>query len=105
MAEGTKFDSGKPRMDLLDSEAIMELSKVLEFGATKYRPDQNWRGGIGIQRLMASLLRHAFAFLGGEDNDSETGLSHIAHAMCNCMFIIWMAKHKPELDDRFKEKP
>lgn len=96
-----KFDSDKPRYDLIDSEAIDELAKVLTFGAKKYEA-HNWRRGINITRLCAALLRHIFSFLRGESNDPETGLSHVAHAMCCCMFILWTMKHKPDMDDRYR---
>ena len=39
---GLKFDSEKPRMDLLPPKAISEVAKVLGFGAEKYGPE-NWR--------------------------------------------------------------
>ncbi len=97
---GVKYDSGKPDMSLLSSYAILELTKVLDFGAKKYA-NHNWRKGIAISRLVAAALRHMFAFLAGEDKDPETGLSHVAHAMCCCMFILELYQIKPELDDRF----
>lgn len=96
---GLKFDQDKPRMELLDSEAIEQLALVLTFGAKKYAAD-NWRKGISYRRLIAAALRHLFAYLRGEDNDPETGLPHPAHAMCCCMFMIWMAKHRRDQDDR-----
>jgi hypothetical protein len=34
--EGKKFDSEKPMMQLLPSKALVEVSKVLSFGANKY---------------------------------------------------------------------
>lgn len=101
--EGVKFDTDKPRCDLLDAYALEELSKVLTSGAAKYAPD-NWRKGISISRLLAASLRHIFALMRGEDVDPETGLSHASHAMCCMMFIIWTLKHKPEKDDRWKPK-
>jgi len=97
--EGRKDDSGKLRMDLLDPYAIETLAAVLTFGATKY-DSWNWAGGISYSRLAAALLRHTFAFLKGEDLDRESGLPHIAHAMCCCMFILGLSKRKPECDDR-----
>lgn len=100
-AKGAKHDSDKPRMDLVDSEAITQLAAVLTFGAEKYAA-HNWRAGISYSRLIAALLRHTFAYLRGEDNDPESGLSHIAHAMCCCMFLLGLQK-RPELDDRYKE--
>lgn len=96
-----KADTGKPRFDLIDAYAMEELAKVLTFGSQKYAA-HNWRSGLSISRLCAALLRHTFSFLRGEDIDPETGLSHIAHAMCNCMFILWTMKHKSEQDDRHK---
>ena len=98
---GTKYDAGKPRMDLLDPYAIEQLAHVLTFGAQKYAA-HNWRAGIHVSRLTAAALRHLMALMRGEDTDPETGLSHAAHAMCCCMFLIWTMENKPELDDRWR---
>lgn len=98
---GVKHDQNKPRMDLLDTFALVELSKVLSFGATKYAA-HNWRNGIAVSRMIGASYRHLSAFNGGQTIDPETGLSHIAHLMCNAMFILWTLENKPELDDRWK---
>lgn len=98
---GIKFDQDKPRMDLIDPTAMTELAKVLAFGARKYAA-HNWRKGLAKSRLLGAALRHLFAYLGGEDKDPETGLSHVAHAMCCCMFILGL-EHRTDLDDRHKE--
>lgn len=100
-ASGIKFDQEKPRMDLLDAYAIEQLAMVLTFGAKKYDA-HNWRKGLHKTRLIAAALRHLFAYLRGEDKDSETQLSHAAHAMCCCMFILGL-ESRQDLDDRFKE--
>jgi hypothetical protein len=100
-SNGVKFDQHKPRLDLLDAHAIEQLAAVLTFGAQKYDA-HNWRKGILKSRLIAAALRHIFAYMRGEDNDPESGLSHIAHAMCNLMFLLG-SEHRPELDDRYKE--
>lgn len=101
LKEGTKYDSGKPQMDLLDAYAIEQLAAVLTYGATKYERE-NWRKGISVRRLLAAAMRHLFALMRGEDVDPDTGLSHAAHFMCNGMFIIWTLRYKPEMDDRYK---
>lgn len=98
---GVKYDADKPRMDLLDADAIEELSHVLAFGAHKYAA-HNWRKGITYGRLVAAALRHLFAILRGEDRDMETGLLHAAHAMCCCMFLVSLMKRRPDMDDRWK---
>ena len=98
---GVKFDGDKPRMDLLDAGAIEQLAQVLTFGAQKYAA-WNWKKGISKSRLLAAAFRHLFAYLRGEDKDRESGLSHVAHAMCCCMFLLGL-EHRADLDDRWKE--
>lgn len=100
---GVKFDQDKPRMDLLDSYALIQLARVLTAGAKKYFA-HNWRNGISISRLVAAAQRHLTAFNSGETFDPETGLQHAAHLMCCAMFIIWTVVFRPDLDDRWKDK-
>src|SRR5690242_1730956 len=88
---GTKYDQGKLPLDLLDPLALEGLAEVLKFGASKYAA-HNWRGGISWSRLLAALLRHTFAILRGERIDPESGLPHIDHVGCCCMFASNMIK-------------
>lgn len=97
---GTKFDSGKPRMDLLDSNFLEGVANVLGFGASKYAA-HNWRNGIDYSRLVASAYRHLAAFNRGEDVDPESGLSHLHHLGCCIMFLSATDK---KFDDRYKGK-
>lgn len=99
MGTGIKHDGEKSRMDLLCPYAVEELSKVLTFGSKKYAA-WNWSKGIATSRLIAAALRHLFAYARGEDTDPETGLHHVAHAMCCCMFIIGMPHYVSGQDDR-----
>lgn len=96
-------DSGKTNWSLMPFEALEEINKVLEFGATKYAAN-NWQEGTGFKysRVLNSLLRHVFAFMRGEDKDPESGLSHMAHAGCNVLFILYYLKNKARYanDDR-----
>lgn len=97
---GVKFDGEKPRMDLLDRYAMEQLAAVLTFGAKKYT-SHNWRKGLQYSRLVAASMRHIQAFNDGEDNDPESGMSHVAHAMCCLMFLLGTIKHRPDMDDRW----
>jgi len=101
--EGTKNDSDKPPLGLIDRVALEEIAKVMAFGERKYARF-NWRGGFKYSRLYDAALRHIEAFIDGEDLDEESGLSHIAHAQCCLIFLQRMIKDKPELDDRYKEQ-
>ena len=88
MSEGKKYDGGKPQLYLLPPKSINEVGKVLTFGAEKYDP-HNWRKVDDLQnRYTSAALRHIFAHIDGEDVDEETGLSHLAHAMCCLLFKL-----------------
>lgn len=99
--EGLKYDAEKPRMDLISSKALIELARVLTYGAKKY-DSHNWRKGIAYSRIIAAIYRHLVAYNDGETYDKETGISHAAHAMCELMFLLEFEHTHPELDDRFK---
>lgn len=99
---GVRFDTGKARVDLLDTEFLEQIGKVLAFGAGKY-DEHNWRKGIAVSRNIAAALRHTFAAMRGEDTDPESGLPHLAHAACDLMFAWWTIRHRPKFDDRWRD--
>lgn len=84
--EYKKFDTGKPRTDLLGPTSILEMAAVLGFGAKKYSAD-NWKNCTEPERFLAASLRHILQYMNGEKVDSETGISHLAHAMTSLMFV------------------
>lgn len=97
---GIKHDGEKPRHDLISPMAMAFLAQVLTFGAQKYDAN-NWRKGIDQSRLLSAAQHHIDAFRAGIDNDPETGLPHIAHAMCCCMFSLEQLTSPHNLDSRF----
>jgi len=96
-----KFDDDKLPVNLLSTEALLQTAAVLKFGADKYS-EHNWRQGFAWSRPLAAAMRHIMAFNDGEDKDPESGLSHLAHAMCCIMFLLEFEKTHRELDDRYK---
>lgn len=85
--KAVKFDSGKPQWELLSFIALHEVAKVMTHGATKYDA-HNWRNGFRWTRPIGAALRQIAAFMWGEDKDKDSGLSHLAHAMCCLMFVL-----------------
>ena len=83
----TKQDGGKLRLDLVPPEAMTAMGRVLTFGAAKYAA-RNWEHGMSWGRIVAALLRHLFAWVGGEDKDPESGFSHLDHVICNAAFLV-----------------
>lgn len=101
--EAVKADSGKPDWSLVPFEALEGMVRVLEFGANKYSRN-NWMtgGGFSYRRVLTACMRHLFSYMGGEDKDPESGLSHIHHAQCNLLFIAMYLTNKEKFnkDDR-----
>lgn len=92
LSAGKKYDSGKPDWSLLPFKAVSETVEVLTFGANKYGPD-NWRIVPNAKkRYLAAAFRHIVAYATGEKKDSESGLSHLSHALCCLMFILELEK-------------
>jgi hypothetical protein len=86
---GVKNDADKRRLDLIPAEALLAIGDVLTYGAKKYEPD-NWKKIPNARdRIYGAALRHILAWRSGEIADNDSGLSHIAHAITNLMFLIW----------------
>lgn len=104
--KGTKNDNNymeKPPVDLLTYEFKFQTAQALGFGASKYGR-HNFKEGIDWSRLIAAADRHLTQFNNGEDLDSESGLSHLAHAAASLNLLMWMVTNRPDLDDRYKNK-
>lgn len=97
--EGRKDDAEKLRFDLIAPEFLEELSKVITFGAQKYSA-RNWENGMRWGRVFGALMRHLWAWWGGEAKDPETGFSHLAHAAANIMFLVTYERREVGDDDR-----
>ena len=99
--QAVKHDIDKPRMSLVPTLALIEIAKVMTYGAKKY-DSYNWAKGFDWTRLLDASMRHLMAFNKGEDNDQETGYSHLAHAACCVMMLYDTVQLHPEKDNRFK---
>jgi hypothetical protein len=97
--EGNKFDGNKPPLSKLPRVSLEEMAVVMAFGASKYGWD-NWKKGMDHSRLLNASLRHLYKYADGIDLDDESGLSHLAHAMCNVAFLIYYKDKGIGKDDR-----
>lgn len=97
-----RFNKSKPKWSLVDYDSLIPLVDVLQFGAYKYGTN-NWKKGLSYTETTESLLRHVYAFLNNQDIDEESKLHHIGHILCNAMFLSYMIKNRPDLDDRRSE--
>ena len=96
---GIKHYENKRRLDLVPISPLLDWAEVLTMGAKKYA-DRNWEKGLIWSRCYADALRHLTSWWDGEDTDPESGLSHLAHVMCNISFLLEFTHTHPELDNR-----
>jgi len=82
---GIKYDGEKPDYSLVPFKSMDEVVKVLTYGAAKY--DRfNWEK-VEPRRYQAAALRHISAYMQGEKIDPESGINHLAHAVCSLLFL------------------
>lgn len=87
------------RFDLLPWDALWTVAELYGKGAEKYE-DRNWERGYDWSLSFASLIRHATQFWQGEDDDSETGLPHLASVVFHALGLLRFMREHPEFDNR-----
>lgn len=86
--------TGKGRYDLIYPPALTRTALRLEEGAVHYG-DRNWERGMNVSACYDSCMRHLQQFWMGETDED-----HLAAAMCNVMFMMFMVEERKEFDDR-----
>ena len=103
---GIKQADGKLKVGLIPSQIIEGLASVYTWGCTGKVPPypaRNWEKGISFTEIYSATQRHLLAWWRREDNDQESGLSHLWHAMWGCgalaFYSLFSAKYL-KFDDR-----
>lgn len=95
MNDGRKDDQGKDRWDLVPMGPMRDVVRVLMFGAQRYG-DDNWHMVVskpdGVRRYFSAVQRHLVAWWEGERLDPDSGMPHLAHAICGLLFLSWFDK-------------
>lgn len=87
-----KFDTKKPKWNLLPYREVEEIVKVLMHGSKKYS-EYGWKKvPRAKERYFSAAMRHITAWWSGEKLDKESGLNHLAHAGCCLLFLMWHDK-------------
>lgn len=89
----------RARYDLIPARALNQVAEQYGHGASKYA-DRNWERGYAWSLSYAAMQRHAWAFWSGEDNDPESGLSHLAAVVFHAFALMTFVETHPEGDDR-----
>jgi hypothetical protein len=96
---GNKDDLGKLRWDLLPVGPMKQVVEVYTMGVKKYG-DRNWERGLTWGRVFAAMMRHAWAWWGGEERDMENGQHHLASVVWTALALMEYEETHRELDNR-----
>lgn len=99
---GLRYNDGKLPMHLIPVSTEKAIAEVLQAGAKKYA-ERNWERGFNWSIPYACARRHLMKWWDGEDLDSETGLNHLKHALCNIAMLIEFLDTYKKGDDRPKK--
>ncbi len=90
----------KPPLHLIPPAAEIAEAVVMGLGAAKYGP-YNWRTEtIRATIYIAAARRHLAQWLDGEDDDAESGVSHLAHARATLGILLDAITNEKVIDDR-----
>lgn len=92
---GRKDDHGKPQMRLLPWVALVAVAQVMTWaieGKENPYPAGNWKK-VEPDRYKDALGRHLAAYFEDDaSTDDESGLSHLSHAACCVLMLLWFQK-------------
>lgn len=95
-----RVGAGKPPLHLIPPAAEILEAVVMGLGAKKYGPF-NWRSSkVRATVYIAAAKRHLAQWLDGQDDDPESGVSHLAHARACLGVLLDAIATGNVLDDR-----
>lgn len=98
MTEFKKFDSGKLKYSIFPDSVLRDIIKIMMFGAKKYGMD-NWKLCEDNTRYYDALRRHLDDWRNEDYYDKESGEPHLAHALCNLVFLHYLEEQKRKSHD------
>lgn len=103
-----KAEESNPALELIPTDALMEVGRVLWFATSKYGPELWRQDPTTIKARIGSAIRHLYKANKGEDLDPQTGCYHLAHSIVQSLFALEYQLHPemfPDADNRFKTAP
>jgi hypothetical protein len=71
-------------------EPLFELVRVMEQGIIKYK-ERSWKK-LNTKKykkqIIEATFRHIYAHIEGEKNSDDFNCNHLAHAICNLLFLL-----------------
>lgn len=94
----------KPQLQLVPPCFEEAVANALQQGAEKYGA-WNWRSNqVPLMTYLGAIRRHLNAFLDGEDDAPDSGISHLGHIGASCAILLDAKKQGTLVDDRPKKR-
>lgn len=98
----SKNDKEKVDLSLIPLISDIEHAKAFMVGEKKYGR-YNYCKGHKVSQLVAAILRHAKAYMNGEEFDKIDGQHHLGSVMACCSMLLRQKELGTLKDDRYKE--
>jgi hypothetical protein len=92
---GVKDTKGKPDLSLIPYAALVAIANIRTFGNKKYGSPSGWyNSGVDYKEFVSAAMRHiarhndAVLYGNGKEEDSESGLKHLDHAITSLALAI-----------------
>lgn len=77
----------KAPMSTVSAAVLMEVGVAMLEGASKYGRHNYRAAGVRASVYYDALMRHAMAWWEGEDNDPDSGMSHVTKAIATLVVL------------------
>jgi len=101
--KASKHDSEKADLSLIPRVALEAAARAFMVGEKKYGR-YNFYKGHDASQLIAALLRHATAWMEGEETDPQDGQHHLGSVIACASMIMQQQKLGTLRDNRFKKE-
>jgi hypothetical protein len=99
--KASKHDSEKADLSLIPRVALEAAARAFMVGEKKYGR-YNFYKGHDASQLIAALLRHATAWMEGEETDPQDGQHHLGSVIACAAMVLQQQKLGTLKDNRFK---
>lgn len=91
-----------PIWQVLPRWVMLLVGRVMQVGAAKYGAFNYRESNVWAMTYVDAIERHMQLWQDGEDDDPETGVSHLAHVMAGCAILLDTQANNRLGDDRQK---
>lgn len=100
-SNASKNDKEKPDLSLIPKIALEAAAKAFQVGEKKYGR-YNFYKGHRASQLVAAMIRHATAWMDGEELDPVDGQPHLGSVIATAAMILQQQKLGTLKDNRYK---